>query len=196
MAIVDLSSYTSIYAALFVLIDVPGYTQLRFSTHFATENIIESDGVSRAYSDLGNLVGVSDNTFGIRTNPEEVNITISGIPLTNVTMVTNNDFKGSRVEIRRKFYRGNNYVAIGTPIVKFKGVVNNYNIVEDFPTDGSGLGTCTIGFICSTLIDLLENKTAGRRTNPLDQKSFFPSDLSMDRVPTIAGSSFNFGAPR
>jgi hypothetical protein len=196
MAIVDLASYTSIYTALFVRMEIAGYATLRYSTHFANYTIRESDGVDYVYSNLGTLVGVSDNTFGIRTNPEEVTITISGIPLTNVSDVLGNNVKGSKVEIRRQFFRGNNYAVIGSPLIKFKGVVNNYNIVEDFPTDGSGLGTCTIGFICSTLIDLMENKTAGRRTNPLDQKLYFPNDLSMDRVPTIAGSSFNFGLPR
>lgn len=196
MAIVDLSSYSSIYTALFVRMEIPGYSILRYSTHFANYTIRESDDIDYIYSNLGTLVGVSDNTFGIRTNPEEVVITISGIPLTNVTDILGNKVKGSKVEVRRQFFRGNNYVAIGSPIIKFKGVVNNYTIVEDFPTDGTELGTCTIGFICSTLIDLMERKTAGRRTNPLDQKSFYPSDLSMDRVPTIAGSSFNFGAPK
>jgi hypothetical protein len=58
------------------------------------------------------------------------------------------------------------------------------------------VGTCTISFQCSTLIDLMSEKRAGRRTNPMDEKTFFPNDLAMDRVPTLAGSSFNFGAPK
>ena len=196
MAIVDLSNYTSVYAALFVRMDIPNYEVLRYSTHFEAFSITESDGNSYSYNNLGTLVGVSDNTFGIKTNPEELVITISGIPLTNVTMVIGNKVKGSRVEVRRQFFNGSTYATIGSPIIKFKGIVNNYTIVEDFPTDGSGLGTCTIGFICSTLIDLMENKTAGRRTNPLDEKTYFPNDLAMDRVPTIAGANFNFGAPK
>jgi hypothetical protein len=166
----------------------------RYSTHFSPFSITESQGTF-SYVNLGTLVGVSDNTFGVRINPEEVTITISGVPLSNVTEVLQTNVKGSRVEVRRQFFRGDNYTPIGTPLIKFKGVINNYNIVEDFPIDASGLGTCTIGFLCATLIDLIERKTAGRRTNPLDQKAYFPNDLSMDRVPTIAGSSFNFGLP-
>jgi hypothetical protein len=195
MAIVDLSSYKSIYAALFVRMDIPNYEILRYSTHFAAYTVTESDGTSHSYTNLGTLVGVTDNTFGIRTNPEEITITISGVPLTNVSMVLAESIKGSRVEVRRQFFTGNNYTAINTPIVKFKGIVNNYSVVEGWPESGT-VGTCTIGFQCSTLIDLMSEKRAGRRTNPMDEKTFFPSDLSMDRVPTLSGSSFNFGAPK
>lgn len=196
MAIVDLASYSSIYAALFVRMDIPNYEVLRYSTHFEAYSITESDNTTHSYTNLGTLVGVTDNTFGIRTNPEEITITISGVPLTNVSMVMAQSIKGSRVEVRRQFFTGNNYTAINTPIVKFKGVVNNYNVVEGWPDSSTRVGTCSISFQCSTLIDLMSEKRAGRRTNPMDEKSFFPSDLSMDRVPTLSGSSFNFGAPK
>lgn len=195
MAIVDLSTYSSIYAALFVRMDIPNYEVLRYSTHFEDYAITESDNTSYSYSNLGTLVGVTDNTFGIRTNPEEITITISGVPLTNVSMVLNQSIKGSRVEVRRQFFTGNNYTPINTPIVKFKGIVNNYSVTEGWPDSGS-VGTCTIGFQCSTLIDLMSKKVAGRRTNPMDEKTFYPNDLAMDRVPNLAGSSFNFGASK
>ena len=197
MSTIDLSTYRSIYTALFVRMDVPGYQVLRYSTHFANYSIQESDGNTYSYTNLGTLVGVSDTNFGIRGNTEEVTVTISGIPLTNVTMVLDEDVKSSKIEIRRQFFTGSDYTPIGSPVIKFKGIVNNYTVLEEFPGDGSGaVGTCTIGFLCSTLLDLMENKTAGRRTNPLDQKIYFPSDLSMDRVPTIAGANYNFGAAK
>ena len=196
MSIVDLSSYRSIYTAYFVRMDVPDYSILRYSTHFESFSIQESDGNVYAYDNLGTLVGVSDSTFGIRSNSEDIVVTISGIPLTNVSMVLDEAIKGSRIEIRRQFFSGQNYSAIGSPIIKFKGVVSNYGVVEEWPTDGSSIGTCTIQFMCSNIIKLMENKTAGRRTNPLDEKILFPSDLSMDRVPTIAGANYNFGLPK
>jgi DNA repair exonuclease SbcCD nuclease subunit len=46
------------------------------------------------------------------------------------------------------------------------------------------------------VVELLNNKTSGRRTNPGDQKEWYPTDLSMDRVPGLANSNFNFGAPQ
>ena len=44
-------------------------------------------------------------------------------------------------------------------------------------------------------INQLNNKVAGRRTNPIDQAEFYPGDQSFDRVPALAKSNFNFGAP-
>ena len=197
MSVIDLENYSSIYTALFVRMDVPNYSILRYSTHYTSYSIVESDGNTYNYTNLGTLVGVSDSTFGIRSNSEEVTVTISGIPLTNVTMVMDEAIKGSKIEIRRQFFTGNDYTAIGSPVIKFKGIVNNFTVTEEYPTDGSGAtGTCSIGFLCSTMLDLMENKTAGRRTNPLDEKILFPSDLSMDRVPTIAGANYNFGLPK
>jgi hypothetical protein len=38
------------------------------------------------------------------------------------------------------------------------------------------------------------NKIAGRKTNSRDQKTFYPTDLSMDRVTQLANSNYNFGA--
>ena len=104
MAIVDLSTHQSIYAALFVRMDITNYEVLRYSTHFAPFSVTESDNTTHSYTNLGTLVGVTDNTFGIRSNSQEVTITISGIPLTNVAMVMAQSIKGSRVEVRRQFF--------------------------------------------------------------------------------------------
>lgn len=196
MATIDLSNYTSVYTALFVRMDVPGYEILRYSTHYEPYTVTESDNIGYSYTNLGTLIGVSDSTFGIRSNLDEVVVTISGIPLTNVSMVLAEEIKGSKIEIRRQFFNGSSYTPIGTTVIKFRGIVNNYTILEEWPADGNNVGTCTIGFVCSNIMDLMENKRAGRRTNPLDEKIFYPSDLSMDRVPTIAGANFNFGAPK
>jgi hypothetical protein len=46
------------------------------------------------------------------------------------------------------------------------------------------------------VVNVLENKVAGRKTNPKSQKQFYPSDRSMDRVPTLKGATYNFGAPQ
>jgi hypothetical protein len=194
MAILNLESYSSIYISMFVKIDVPNYEVLRFSNHFEAFTIIESDGTSNSYTNIGDLASVSDTTFGIRNNSEEVTVTIVGLPLSNISMVLNNEFKGSKIEIRRQFFNGSTLAPIGNSVIKFKGILNNYNIIEEYPDTQGGVGSCSIGFICGTLTDLLQEKRAGRRTNPLDQKIYFPNDLSMDRVPNISGSNYNFGA--
>jgi hypothetical protein len=192
----DLAVYNSVYTALFVKITIPNYDVLRFSTHYKPYTITESDNIGYSYTNLGQLVSVSDTTAAIRTNPEEITVTISGIPSTAIAIFTEQAVKGSRIEVRRQYFTGDTYSPILAPVVKFKGIINNYNVNETWPDDTTSVGNCTIGLVCSTLVDLLDNKRAGRRTNPFDQKSFFPDDLSMDRVPTITGSNFNFGAAR
>jgi hypothetical protein len=42
-------------------------------------------------------------------------------------------------------------------------------------------------------MELFKVKTAGRKTNRQSQQRFFPSDVSMNRVTTIANTDFMFG---
>lgn len=194
---IDLSNYSEIYTATFVKIDIPDFEVLRFSNHYKTYQMVESDGNTYAYANLGELMSVSDSTSSVRINPEQITITISGVPNNNVANFTEQAVKGSRVEVRTIYLNGSDYSLISTPIIKFKGIVDNYFVSEEYPDDGkSDQSTCYIGLVCSTLFDMYQNKQSGRRTNPFDQKTYFPTDLSMDRVPTVTGSNFNFGAPR
>ena len=197
MATLDLSAYSDIYSALFLKLDIPDYAVLRMSTHYKPFNITEDDSISYTYTNLGDLVAVSDSSSSIRAKPEQITVTIAGIPTTSIQTVTDQAIKGSKIEVRKIYMNGTTYQIIGSPIIKFKGIVDNYNIGEEYPTDiTTQTATCSIGLICSTLFDMYQNKKAGRRTNPLDQKIYSPSDLSMDSVPTITGSNFQFGAPR
>jgi hypothetical protein len=196
MSTLDLSAYSNIYSALFLKLDITDYEILRMSTHYKPFQITESDSVAYTYTNLGDLVNVSDTSASVRAKPEQITVTIAGIPVTSVQTVTDQAIKGSQIEVR-KIYMNSNYQLIGAPIIKFKGLVENYNITEEYPEDASStIATSSIQLICSTLLDFYENKIAGRRTNPLDQKTYNPLDLSMDRVPTITGSNFQFGAPR
>jgi hypothetical protein len=196
MASIDLSSYSGLYVAVFVRLEIPNYSTLRFSTHYKDYSIREIDNVNYTYTGLSGLLGVSDAEMAIRTNTNEMTVTISGIPSSSVSEIIDNETKGSLIEVRRAYFNKDTYQIIGAPVIKFKGIVNTYNINEEWSEDPSSAGTYSVGLLCSNLTDLLENKRAGRRTNPLDQKTYFPNDLSMDRVPTITGSKFNFGATR
>jgi hypothetical protein len=195
MTTLDLSSYNSIYTAYFVKIDIPDYEVLRMSTHFKPYTLTELDNNNYEYTNLGDLISISDSSASIRVNPEQITVTLAGIPTSSVSIITEQAIKGSRIEVR-KIYMTDSYQIIDNPIIKFRGIVENYNISEQYPEDQSTIATVTIGLICSTLFDLYENKLAGRRTNPLDMKSYYPTDLSMDRVPTVTGANYNFGAPR
>jgi hypothetical protein len=60
---------------------------------------------------------------------------------------------------------------------------------------GDDVGAVSLTLTCTSVVGLLNNKITGRRTNPTDQELFYPGDKSMDRVPSLAKSNFNFGAP-
>jgi hypothetical protein len=60
---------------------------------------------------------------------------------------------------------------------------------------GDDSGSLVLTLTAVSFIEQLKGKISGRKTNPVDQLRFYPTDHSMDRVPTIANSNFNFGAP-
>jgi hypothetical protein len=89
---------------------------------------------------------------------------------------------------------GTQLAITGNPVGRFFGLVNNYSLQEDYDVTAR-TSSNTIVIVCSSAVEILNNKLAGRRTNPIDQKSFYPSDLSMDRVPKLVGANYQFGAP-
>jgi hypothetical protein len=190
---IDLSSYSSIQTNLFVRLDIPGYEVLRFSDYHKAFTIN-----SESYTGLGQLLAITNTVSDLRASPQEISITISGIPSDNIIDILTNKVKGSDVRVYRVFFNsttGEFLNITGNPAGKFNGIVNNFDITDELDM-GSSTGTIALTLTCSNVVELLNNKVTGRRTNPIDQKLYYPTDLSMDRVPALAKSNFNFGAPR
>ena len=188
----DLTSYRSLQTNLFVRLDIPGYQVLTFSDYHKDYTVSGT-----VYQGLGELLSVTNTTSNLRAAPEELTIGISGIPSGNITDILNNKVKGSSIRVYRGFFNsitGELLSVVGNPAGKFQGVVSNFDIVDDLE-QGSDTGTITLTLTATSVVELLNNKIAGRRTNPIDQKQFYPTDVSMDRVPSLAKSNFNFGAP-
>ena len=104
--------------------------------------------------------------------------------------------KGSKITVVRVFFDPVTKQFLDIPnnfLGRFFGIINNYSLDEewDYATRTS---RNTVSIICSSLVSVLERKYAGRRTNPQDQKSYFPTDLAFDRIPALANSNFQFGA--
>ena len=119
---------------------------------------------------------------------------ISGIPNGNISEILDNRVKGSELVVYRGFFdpdTGNLLSITGNPAGKFHGVVSNYEIADDL-TPGDDTGTITIALNVTSVVELLNNKISGRRTNPTD----FANEQSMNRVSALAKSNFNFGAPQ
>jgi len=194
---IDLSTYPAIQTALFVKLDIPDYGITRFSDFDRVLAIEESDGNQYDYDALGQLMSVSATGSDLRSTPGEVTITLSGIPAANINQVLNYKIKGSEIEVRRAVFDPTTSLLLDiadNPMGKFVGIINNYEIVDDM-SSSDGTGSVSINLVCTSILQVLSTKLSGRRTNPIDQKTYFPSDLSMDRVPSLANSNFNFGAP-
>jgi hypothetical protein len=185
---INLSSYRSIQTNLFIKIVVPNYGTLTFSDYHKNFTI-----AGTVYDGLGELVALTNTTSSLRAAPEEITISISGIPAGNVSDILSSRIKGSAVNVYRGFFdvnTGNLISVSGNPAGKFQGVISNYEISDDLDM-GDSTGTIVLNLTATSVVELLNNKVTGRRTNPAD----FPSEASMNRVSALAKSNFNFGAP-
>lgn len=198
---IDLDPYKSVQSNLFVRIQVDEY-RTSSSASFQPEVLRFSDRRSaytldnEEYIGLGKLVSITSTASELRASGQEVQIAISGIPENSIDEIINSKIKGSPVLIQRVFFNAatGNFLNIpGNPSGRYKGFVNNYSFQEDWDQQ-SRTSSNTIVLTCTNIINILEQKIAGRRTNPDDQKKFYPTDLSMDRVPSLKDTTFDFGA--
>lgn len=190
---INLSTYTSIQTNLFVRLDIPGYQVLTFSDYHKSYTIAGTE-----YTGLGQLLSVSQTNSNLRAAPEDITVAISGVPAGRISEFLSHKIKGSSLKISRGFFDVNTGELLsiaGNPAGKFSGIVSNYEITDDLDS-GSDTGSVTITISATSVVELLNNKITGRRTNPTDQTALYPTDQSMDRVPSLAKSNFNFGAPK
>ena len=178
-----------IMTALFVKITVPDYETLTFSN--ADRDFTLGTDV---YTGLGQLLAVTDTTSEIRVSQSTVTITVSGLQTKNITDFTQQRIKGSRVQVLRGIFSQTTSelleLDISNPCGRFSGLVNNYSITESWDNTDSSV---QISMTCNSLIDQLQRKVSGRRTNPQEFQATAPGDVSMDRVPTIQRAQLQFG---
>lgn len=200
---INLSNYRSIGTALLVDIEVSYYKSSPIATPIAT-NLRFSDYQhplvynGDTYLGLGKLVGISPSTSELKNSNSSVTVTISGIPNSSIAEIVNSRIKGSPIDIYRYVFDAETLQILnipGNPAGRFFGIVNNYSLDEQYDIE-SRTATNTITLICSSIVEVLDNKIAGRKTSPASHKSFFGGDKSMDRVPNLVGANFNFGAPQ
>jgi hypothetical protein len=194
---INLSGYSSVGVCLCVRLDIPEYGVLRISTFHKSISITEDDGISYAYAPAGVLMSVSEGVSELRATSVETAIGLSGIPVEYAITVQAARLKGSRIEIRRVFCDAitDNPLAIaGNPVFMFQGVVTNYGFSEQY-NEFSDESSLVINLSCSSLVDMLNTKITGRRTNQESMNQFYPSDSSFNRITNLIGRPFDFGAP-
>jgi hypothetical protein len=199
----NLDSYSSIQSNLFVRIEIDYYkatsastptsTVLRFSD-LKSPYMLEGEN----YTGVGSLMNITSAASELRTSSGELSITLSGIPNSSIYEIVNSRIKGSPVLIYRAVFdpvTGAELAIAGNPATKYRGFVNNYSLQEEFDID-TRTASNSIVLICNSSVDVLEKKVSGRRTNPVSQQRFYPTDSSMDRVPTLENATFDFGVPK
>jgi len=180
---------------------------LYFSSSYKTETVS-----GNSYTDLGGLLAVSAHQRDITSSGYDTSITLCGLdpyyiyfvaggPATAAIPVTGQSdipigyyplIKGSMIEIRRGFYDSS--YALTSTVLRYTGLITSYVIQEERDNTFEALNnTYTISLQSSAYRQILENRIAGRKTNPQSMKYWFSTDTSMDRVPGLEGKKFDFG---
>jgi hypothetical protein len=147
------------------------------------------------FTNLGSLLQISEIKRDIKATSSDLSVSLTGVDGTNVALILNTNVKGSKIEMWRGFLDSNNQI-ITTPTQQFfkryQGIVSNYSITEDW-NEEARTRIATVGLSCASFRTILENRVGGVRTTPKIWQVYYPNDTSMNRVPTIAGSYFDFG---
>ena len=185
----DFSNTNAIESAVFVKWDIPN-----FPTAYLSDYNQDITFGGNTYINLGTLLNITGYISELRASPSELSIALSGIATGSVSQLLNQAIKGSVVEIYRGFFDPQTHQLLSAsgdnPVLKFKGIVVNYELADDVDIS-TVTATTTITLACSSQVEILNSKLSGRRTNPVD----FPGEDSMKKVPALANSNFNFGAP-
>jgi|11_taG_2_1085331.scaffolds.fasta_scaffold02906_3 hypothetical protein len=194
----NLDTYTAVKTGLFVRIQIDEYRTtsggayseqvLRFSTYDDTK-VINTE----SYVPLGRLLNITSSTSEIRPTGDSITVTLSGIPTDAIAEIVYSKIKGAPIEIHRGYFQING-TQIGDYEGKFFGSINNYSIQEEYDVESRTASNLII-LECNNIVNTLEQKISGRKTNPQSQKTFYSTDTSMDRVPALKNSKFDFGAP-
>jgi hypothetical protein len=180
--LINLNRYTNIRNNLYVKFSLPN-TTFRIS-----DNTEEYTLFGEVYKPNGDFLNITPTTSDLSNPQNDVTVTLSGIPDSNLSTFLNQKVKGTKIEIWRVITPKN-----VSPIIsgRFTGFIMNYSVTEEFDVSAR-LSKNTIGLVCSTILAIMAKTTKGRRTNPTD----FTGETSMDRVPTLVGAYFDFGAPK
>jgi len=192
MANINLTSYTYIQTNLFVRIDVDnaGTDIWRFSDY---DTAFDIDG--ETYTALGKLINIGRTKTELQPSTNPVTITISGVPNTSISEVLGARLKGSRVKIYRAFFNPDDGTQVGVTTMRYNGILKNYAIDEEYSVVDR-TATNVININIDSIVGYLNTKIVGRQTNPESMKTFYPTDTSFDRVPSIKNQAWDFGIVR
>ncbi len=154
-----------------------------FSSAYQAETIS-----GQVYTPLGGLLAVGVQQRDLSVTSASTSVSLSGIGSDNIFMVLEKKIKGSKIEITRGFYDDNQVLA--STAKRYSGIITSYNITEE-RVDQNDNFTVTVNASSYKLV--LQNRTAGRRTNPISWAQYYPADTSMKWISSLSGRTFDFG---
>ena len=189
----QVTNTNKIINAEFLKIQIPGIGAISSSTYtFSTSYRSETFGgttFAGTYTNMGGLVSISEHQRDLSATSYDTAVSLVGVDQTKIGQVIDSGLKGSKVEIWRGFYN-DNYTLKGDLVKRYTGIITNFNISEDRVDNND---TFVLTLHCSSFKRVLENRVSGRHTNSASWKNFAETDVSMDKIPTLSNSKFNFG---
>lgn len=175
-------------------VDDTEHTEVAHITDASVPVKVKIGEVYEDFYPLGNFLSVTPTKNELSATQSQVSIGLSGIPDKAIWKMLNNPIKNSKVDIYRLFYDTATKTVINTNrFGRFSGTVSTHT-VEDTPAEGSP-GTCTITLICNNKTTSL-SRVNGRNNGPVSMKFYYPNDTSYDRIQSLVGTQYNFGAPK
>jgi hypothetical protein len=148
------------------------------------------------YAGYGTYLGVSEIQQDMKASSVDIKISLSGLDINVVSLILSSPVKGSTVKIWRGFLDANNQIetigGVQQFFQRYQGIINNVAINENFD-DQKRERTVVCIVSCASMRLVLDSRLAGIKTNPSNWRFLYPNDTSMDRVPVIASTYFNFG---
>lgn len=213
---VDLTPYSSIKTETLCILGINNY-RVELTDFPEDRNFFFSDSQQAirtsndvVFEPIGKLMLTEYGSSNLKTNDDNIAVTLSGIPNSSVREILNSDIKGSTVGILRAFFDP----VTGEPLpvrsgagniaARFTGYVNTYTVAENFDVLDLD-GTTTLILECLSTTTVFKRVVNGIRTNPEDLRAV-PivdadtgeplTDISFDRIPNLVGSTYDFGAAR
>jgi len=148
------------------------------------------------YAGYGTYLGVSEIQQDMKASSVDIKLSLSGLDINVVSLILASPVKGSTVKIWRGFLDANNQIetigGVQQFFQRYQGIINNVAINENFD-DQKRQRTVVCIVSCASMRLVLDSRLAGIKTNPSNWRFLYPNDTSMDRVPVIASTYFNFG---
>ena len=157
---------------------------------------------NKTYTALAGFLDISEIQSNLANATDEIQVSLSAIPSNYLAATLDTQIKGGHIAVYRAFFDYNTQEVITGQIHKrFEGIVSNYSVQENLDVNGQSADVShTITIIASSIMGVLENRIAGRRTNKQDFSIVYSeigntADISMNNVEALFNSSFDFGKP-